>query len=313
MSQCCRPPSPDAASLGPEQTTVTTVSATEVSAGVVRIAGGKSFVGTNTPAIEQDGEGPQRNVTLASYGISPTTVTNAEFERFVAATGYVTEAERIGWSPVFDSSHEHLAHAASVGNQLPWWKIVEGASWNHPEGAQSDLRDRETHPVVQVSWHDANAYARWAGGRLPTEAEWEHAARGGAHAQRFPWGDAEPTDTDIACNIWQGSFPRHNTLADGYLLTAPAKSFEPNSLGLYNMAGNVWEWTQDAFKVRSLSKAAKLRNATAAQHKEKVLKGGSFLCHISYCYRYRIAARMAMSPDSAGSNAGFRLAFSVRT
>jgi formylglycine-generating enzyme len=162
---------------------------------------------------------------------------------------------------------------------------------------------------VQVSWKDAAAFATWAGGRLPTEAEWEHAARGGLPDPRFPWGDAEPTDSRILCNIWQGRFPDHNTLADGHFGTAPANAFAPNGAGLFGMARNVWDWTSDTFRVRSFSRTAKARNYRAAREAEKVLKGGSFLCHRSYCYRYRIAARSALTVESAASNAGFRLAW----
>jgi len=161
---------------------------------------------------------------------------------------------------------------------------------------------------VQVSWADAQAFAQWVGGRLPTEAEWEHAA-GSADGRRFTWGDAEPDDETVLCNIWQGRFPDLNTCRDGYLDTAPARSFAPTDSGFYNLLGNVWEWTADAFRIRSLARVARQRNAEAARFSEKVLKGGSFLCHISYCYRYRIAARMGLSPDSAASNAGFRVAY----
>jgi formylglycine-generating enzyme required for sulfatase activity len=246
---------------------------------------------------------------LKPYALEATTVTNSRFAEFVAATGYVTEAERFGWSAVFLNTAEVLQRARREGSGLPWWHRVDGAAWNTPEGPGSSIEDRMDHPVVQVSWADANAFAEWVGGRLPTEAEWEHAARGGSHAQRFPWGDAEPTDAAVYCNIWQGKFPDFNIETDGYLRTAPAKSFEPNSLGFYNMSGNVWEWTSAPFRVRSNSQVARIRNALALAQNEKLLKGGSFLCHISYCYRYRIAARMALSPDSGSSNVGMRIAF----
>ncbi|WP_248297996.1 formylglycine-generating enzyme family protein [Pelagibacterium lentulum] len=279
---------------------------------MVRLPGGRSFVGTNSPAIPADGEGPERGIVLSAFGLEAVTVTNARFAQFVEATGFVTDAERFGWSPVFLGDAEHLQAATRVGAQLPWWHRIEEASWRHPEGPASSIADRMDHPVVQVSWNDANAFARWAGGRLPSEAEWEHGARGGAVRNRFPWGNDEPDDdAAIFCNIWQGQFPDINTQKDGYLRTAPARSYEPNALGLYNMAGNVWEWTRDAFRVRSVAKHAKARNSQALQNNEKVLKGGSFLCHISYCYRYRIAARMGMSPDSAGSNTGFRVAYDL--
>lgn len=285
---------------------------TGLPADVIRVPGGRSFVGTNAPEIPVDGEGPERAVTLADFALEATTVTNARFAEFVAATGYVTEAERFGWTAVFFGDRHHLDAGNAVGSDLPWWHRIEGADWRRPEGPGSTIADRSDHPVVQVSWNDANAFARWVGGRLPSEAEWEHAARGGAARKRFPWGDAEPDDEAIYCNIWQGNFPHTNTMRDGFERTAPARSFESNVLGFYSMAGNVWEWTHDAFRVRSVSRQAKHRNARALADAEKVLKGGSFLCHISYCYRYRIAARMALSPDSAASNAGFRVAYDLK-
>lgn len=269
-------------------------------------------MGTQAGEIGHDGEEPERATKLADFGLEATTVTNERFAVFVNATGYVTEAERFGWSAVFDNDVAAMASARRQGSGLPWWHRVEDVSWREPEGPGSSIADRMDHPVVQVSWNDANAFAGWAGGRLPTEAEWEHAARGGAVRKRFPWGDQEPDDEDaILCNIWQGRFPDRNTARDGYLRTAPARSFAPNALGFYSMSGNVWEWIRDPFRVRSVSKAARQRNADALRHSEKVLKGGSFLCHISYCYRYRIAARMAMTPDSAGSNTGFRVAYDL--
>lgn len=278
---------------------------------MIRVPGGKSFVGTNQPEIPQDGEAPEREVFLADFGLEAETVTVERFATFVDATGYITEAERFGWSSVFFGDPDHLARATSVGSGLPWWHRIDGAHWRQPEGPGSSIDDRLDHPVTQVSWADANAFAAWVGGRLPTEAEWEHAARGGAVRRRFPWGEAEPTDDAVHANIWQGRFPDHNTGRDGYERTAPARSFAPNPLGFYSMSGNVWEWTRDTFRVRSLARQARLRNAQALAHAEKVLKGGSFLCHISYCYRYRIAARMALSADSAASNAGFRVAYDL--
>ncbi|GHA25020.1 hypothetical protein GCM10007989_20860 [Devosia pacifica] len=285
--------------------------ATGTADSAIHVVGGKSFVGTNAPVVLVDGEGPERAVTLYDFALEATTVTNARFAGFAAATGYVTEAERFGWSAVFSNERESVDRSADSGSHLPWWQQIEGASWRHPEGPGSSLNGRMDHPVVQVSWNDAYAFARWVGGRLPSEAEWEHAARGGPVRKRFPWGDDEPDDANIFCNIWQGRFPDLNTERDGYALTAPVRSFEPNALGFYCMSGNVWEWTHDAFRVRSISKLAKQRNARALQGEEKVLKGGSFLCHFSYCYRYRIAARMAMTPDSAGSNTGFRVAYDL--
>lgn len=268
----------------------------------------RSFVGTDKPAIPADGEGPKRAVNLGAFWLEATTVTNERFAQFVAATGYVTEAERFGWSPVFRLLLGADAPPPSVG-QTPWWAKIDGAYWSEPEGPGSSILGREDHPVVQISWADARAFAAWCGGRLPTEAEWEHAARGGLPDPKFPWGDAEPDDETIYANIWQGKFPHINTLADGYLGTSSVKAFPPNGLGLYGMVGNVWEWTSDPFRVRSLSRQATARNENASATQEKVLKGGSFLCHISYCYRYRIAARSALTAESSASNTGLRIAY----
>ena len=189
-----------------------------------------------------------------------------------------------------------------------WWHRVEGATWAAPNGPGSEADCDPDHPVVQISWNDARAYAAWVGGRLPSEAEWEQAARGGLGDVRFPWGMAEPDDTKtLPCNIWQGRFPEVNTGADGYITTAPARSFRPNGYGLFNMAGNVWEWTGEPYRLRSMRREA--RAQMAARKGYKILKGGSFLCHRSYCYRYRIAARIGNSPDSTTTHQGFRVVF----
>jgi sulfatase modifying factor 1 len=271
----------------------------------------QSYVGTQRPVIEEDGESPLRKIALRGFCLEAHAVTNARFAAFVAATGYVTEAERFGWSTVFRGLLPTDAPYPPSRGPTPWWVKVDGACWSAPEGPGSSIEDRGDHPVVHVSWADARAFAAWCGGRLPSEAEWEHAARGGLENPRFPWGDEEPTDERIFCNIWQGRFPDVNTQADGYVGTCPVTAFAPNRAGLSNMAGNVWEWTSDPFKIRSLASKAKRRNALAARDWEKVLKGGSFLCHSSYCYRYRIAARIPLTPDSAASNVGFRVAYEV--
>jgi len=271
-----------------------------------------SSVGTRRPVIHDDGEGPQRRFTLRGFCLEAHAVTNARFAAFVAATGYVTEAEQFGWSTVFRGLLPADASYPLSQGPTPWWVKVDGARWNAPEGPESSIEERDDHPVVHVSWADAKAFAAWCGGRLPSEAEWEHAARGGLEDPRFPWGDEEPTDELIFCNIWQGRFPEANTQADNYLGTCPVGAFAPNGAGLYNMAGNVWEWTSDPFKIRSLTRKAKQRNSIASRDREKVLKGGSFLCHSSYCYRYRIAARIPLTPDSAASNVGFRVAYDAQ-
>ncbi|SHI34860.1 formylglycine-generating enzyme family protein [Wenxinia saemankumensis] len=277
-------------------------------------AGGRSHVGTRSPAIPEDGEGPPREVRLKPFACDTVPVTNARFAAFVAATGYVTEAERLGWGQVFAPlmADPSLATAAFPGT--PWWVAVPGASWHAPEGPGSGLAARADHPVVHVSAADAAAFAAWAGGRLPGEAEWEHAARGGLPGDpRFPWGAREPDDADfLPANIWQGRFPVEDTGADGHRGTSPVGAYPPNGAGLHDMAGNVWEWTADAFRVRSRKKAAEARNARARSENMRVMKGGSFLCHASYCYRYRIAARSAVAADSGASNTGFRVFYDCR-
>ena len=275
----------------------------------ISIPGGRSHVGIDKPAIPKDGEGPTRFVKLKPFALEAQTVTIGRFAAFVEATGYVSEAERFGWSAVFAGLASKDTIVTGGAPATPWWLRIEGADWRHPDGPDSGIEHRLDHPVTQVSHADAAAFAAWVGGRLPSEAEWERAAHGGVVGRKFVWGDEEPTDTKIFCNIWQGQFPQNNTCADGYMGTAPARSFEPNEGGFYNMAGNVWEWTCDPYRIRSVSGHAKKRNADAIAADERLLKGGSFLCHYSYCYRYRIAARMALTPDSAASNVGFRVAY----
>lgn len=271
------------------------------------IPGGTALRGTDHPVFVVDEEGPLRKKQLKPFRMMETAVTNAMFEQFVAETSFKTEAERFGWSFVFQAADPEPGMTV---HGVEWWRRVDGANWRLINGPGSEDDWHPDHPVVQVSWNDAKAFAQWAGGRLPSEAEWEHAARGRAGDVLFPWGDKEPTDDGYhPCNIWQGRFPDQNTGRDGYVATAPAQSFEPNAYGLYNMCGNVWEWTADPFRLRSLSKRKRamgnqLRGA-------KVLKGGSYLCHKSYCFRYRIAARTGNTPDSATTHQGFRLAFDM--
>lgn len=277
----------------------------------VRLPGGRTTVGTNDSILPRDGEKPARVVRVRPFAIDRAAVTVARFRDFVAATGYQTEAERYGWSFVFHGFLRDPDRHAPLP-RADWWRAVDGATWAHPEGPHSNTDGREDHPVTHVSHTDALAFAAWAGGRLPTEAEWEHAAQGGLNGAKFPWGDVEPDDTDhLPCNIWQGRFPISNTGADGYLGTAPARSYAPNGYGLFNMVGNAWEWTSDPFRIRSLSKAAKAVRAAVAGETRFVVKGGSYLCHRSYCYRYRIAARSSNTPDSTTGHTGFRLAYSV--
>lgn len=276
----------------------------------VVVPGGRSFIGTDHPELAVDGESPLRRARVKSFAIDVCAVTNKRFQKFVDATGYKTEAERIGSSFVFVKLLPLDAPPSYAVAAAPWWRIIEGASWREPLGPSSTDVCIPDHPVVHVSWNDAQAFAKWARGRLPTEVEWEHAARGGLVDVRFPWGDQEPNDFDFfPCNIWQGQFPNQNLGLDGYMGTAPAKSFEPNGYGLYNMVGNTWEYSAQPFKVKSLKKS--VQNAHSDKVGFKLSKGGSFLCHASYCYRYRIAARLGNSPDSSTSHQGFRLVYDV--
>jgi formylglycine-generating enzyme len=276
----------------------------------VRLPGGRFRGGTDASPLPQDGESPARPINVKPFAIDPFAVTNDWFGEFAEATGYRTDAERFGWSLVFAPFVPEGTRGMVSQDGPSWWRRVEGACWKHPEGPHSSLAGRRDHPGVHVSWNDATAFAAWAGGRLPTEAEWEYAAAGGLAKARFPWGDEEPDDAAFQpCNIWQGQFPTFNTQADGYLGTAPADAFAPNGHGLFNMAGNTWEWCADAFRVRSLARTAKQRNESARAADERLLKGGSYLCHHSYCYRYRIAARTGVSADSSAGHVGIRLVF----
>ncbi len=279
---------------------------------ILDIPGGRAEIGTDAPIFDSDGEGPRRFVPLPPFRLDETAVTNERFQRFVAASGHVSEAERYGWSFVFAGHLPKERKGSARVTGAEWWRKVEGACWHAPEGPGSDLAARTNHPVVHVSRRDALAFAAWAGGRLPSEVEWEHAARGGLTGATFPWGNREPDDVGfLPCNIWQGRFPQQDTGADGYRGTAPARDFAPNGYGLYQMCGNVWEWTADAFRVRSLKRAAQALNRAATREGRYLLKGGSFLCHKSYCFRYRIAARIGNTPDSSTSHTGFRVAYNV--
>jgi formylglycine-generating enzyme required for sulfatase activity len=279
---------------------------------MVRLDGGTFRMGTDSGVgFPEDGEGPARDVTVDAFYVDRFAVTNAQFAEFVQATGYTTDAERFGWSFVFEDFLDP-DDRGRVFDDVPgaeWWVAVEGADWLHPEGPSSTvLEDRLDHPVTHVSWRDATAYAEWAGKRLPTEAEWEYAARGGLTGERYPWGDELTPDDEHRCNIWQGEFPEHNTGEDGYLATAPVDAFEPNGYGLYNNAGNVWEWCTDWFSPDyHTTDAYDSDNPTGpADGTERVMRGGSYLCHRSWCNRYRVAARSKNTPDSSTGNMGFR-------
>jgi sulfatase modifying factor 1 len=254
-----------------------------------------------------DGEGPVHPVRLSAFAIDTTSVTNADFAVFVDDTGYRTEAETFGFSAVF-----HLALAADPDDVMgqppgtPWWLGVRGADWRHPGGRHSDLDGLADHPVVHVSWTDADAYCRWAGRRLPTEAEWEYASRGGLDGARYPWGDDLLDGDQWRCNIWQGDFPVTNTVADGFLTTAPVHTFALNDFGLWQTVGNVWEWCADWFDPRTYAGGPHQDPTGPERGTGRVMRGGSYLCHDSYCNRYRNAARTSNTPDSSMGNAGFR-------
>jgi Uncharacterized conserved protein len=254
-----------------------------------------------------DGEGPLHEVRLAPFRIDVHAVTNDDFAAFVEATGFRTESEKLGYSAVF-----HLAFTGDESDVLgrpaptPWWLGVVGADWRHPGGRGSGIDDLGDHPAIHISWNDAQAYCAWAGRRLPTEAEWEYASRGGLDGARYPWGDPLLIDGRWNCNIWQGEFPHANTLDDGYLATAPAQHYLPNGYGLYQTVGNVWEWCQDWYHPGYYRTSLLDDPRGPAAGQQRVLRGGSFLCHDSYCNRYRNSARSQNTPDSAMSNAGFR-------
>ncbi|MGW9053228.1 formylglycine-generating enzyme family protein [[Kitasatospora] papulosa] len=275
--------------------------------GMVLLPGGVFLMGTEDPeGFRADGEGPVREVRVSPFRIDAHAVSNRRFAEFVAATGHVTEAERFGWSYVFAGFlPAALRRGAGRPEGTPWWCGVEGARWDAPEGPRSGIEDRGDHPVVHVSWNDARAYSRWAGARLPTEAEWEYAARGGLEQERYPWGDELTPGGEHRCNIWQGRFPTRNTAEDGYAGTAPADAYQPNGFGLYNMAGNVWEWCQDWWSTtHPAGRRSDPRGPGSGD--TKVMRGGSYLCHRSYCNRYRVAARTRNTPDSTTGNLGFR-------
>jgi formylglycine-generating enzyme required for sulfatase activity len=274
---------------------------------MVLLPGGTFLMGTDdTDGYAQDGEGPVHEVHLHQFWIDRCAVSNTRFAAFVTATGYVTEAERFGWSFVFAGllpddfgPTRRVAHA-------PWWRQVHGADWRHPEGTESHIAGRLTHPVVHVSWNDATAFCHWSGSHLPTEAEWEYAARGGLEQFAYPWGDELEPDGEHRMNVWQGRFPSLNTCADGYYGTAPVDAYPANGYGLHNMTGNVWEWCRDWFSAGYYSRAPRLNPRGPRQGSQRVIRGGSYLCNRSYSYRYRVAARAGNTPDSATGDLGFR-------
>lgn len=277
---------------------------------MVKLDGGLFLMGTDTQeGFQRDGEGPVREVTLDPFYIDAYPVTNSRFAEFVKATGYQTESERLGWSFVFQGHiskerYDELVEATVPG--ASWWCKVSNADWKRPEGPDSNIENRPNQPVVHISWNDALEYCRWAGKRLPSEAEWEYAARGGLEQKLYPWGDELTPDGRHLCNIWQGEFPVSDLAEDGYSAPAPVDAFPPNGYGLYTVTGNAWEWCHDWFHPTYHVSATRTNPVGPVEGSAKVMKGGSYLCHKSYCNRYRVAARTSNTPDSATTNISFR-------
>ena len=303
--------------------------------GMVRIPGGEFTMGSDA-SYASTAEKPGHRVRLDEYWIDETDVTNAQFRDFVQATGYITTAERtptleeimsqaprgapppkpedlVAGSVVF-TPPEHPVDLADVGQ---WQKWTPGANWKQPQGPDSSIVDKDDHPVVHVSWYDATEYAKWAGKRLPTEAEWEFAARGGLDTKKYVWGDEPFSDSKPQCNNFQGHFPDKNTELDGYARTSPVKAFPPNGYGLYDMSGNVWQWCADWWLPDAYTRTAgrgTLVNPTGPESSfdpsvrppERIHRGGSFLCCVGYCFNYRPSARIGCTPDTGMSHVGFR-------
>ena len=261
-----------------------------------------------------DGEGPVREVSLSGFAIDLCAVSNDDFAAFEEETNHVTEAEHFGWSFVFKNHVPKSAFKKDLVRTVPglaWWYAVDRACWKRPEGPGSNVRKRGDHPVTHVSHADARAYCAWAGKRLPSEAEWEHAARGGLEQRAYAWGDELTPGGKHFCNIWQGRFPDRDLAADGYAGTCPVRAFPANGYGLHNVAGNVWEWCADWFSPDYHLTASRTDPGGPPRGSNRVMRGGSFLCHRSYCNRYRVAARTSNSPDSSTANLGFRCARSL--
>ena len=304
--------------------------------GMVWIPGGAFSMGGDNNQARED-EFPKHTVKLDGFFMDVTEVTNAQFAKFVAATGYITTAEKdINWEDLkkqlpSDTSkpEDEILKAASLvfvptesevslQDYSQWWSWSHGANWKHPKGIESDIVGKENLPVVHISWDDANAYCQWAGKRLPTEAEWEFAARGGLEKNTYVWGNDSVVDEKKQCNYWQGIFPYKNDVTDGFFGSAPVKSFSPNGYGLYDMAGNVWEWCADNYNYKYYDEFEKVQITINPKGPlksydpdeplvaKKVMRGGSFLCNESYCSGYRVSARMKSSPDSSMEHLGFR-------
>ena len=297
-------------------------------AGMVWIPGGEFTRGSNNPKM-RDAQ-PLHRVVVDGFWMDKTAVTNEQFAKFVDAIGYVTIAERTPSAADFPGARPEKLVAGSVvftppdgpvplDNHLRWWSYLKGASWRHPEGPDSNIQGREKHPVVHVAWDDAVAYANWAGKRLPTEAEFEFAARGGLDGKKYVWGDEFKPGGKWMANIWQGRFPYENTVEDGFRATAPVGSFPANGYGLYDMAGNVWEWCSDWYRydyyqalaafdrpIRNPPGPADSFDPSERGVNKRVMRGGSYLCTDQYCTAYEVGARGKGAPDSGTDHVGFR-------
>jgi sulfatase modifying factor 1 len=299
--------------------------------GMVWIAGGEFHMGSTSELARRD-EKPVHRVRLEGFWMDATEVTNAQLRQFIEATGYVTTAEQ---APKLEEIMAQLPPGSqpppaemlvpgSLVFTLPstgergGWEWRPGANWRQPQGPGSSIAGKDDHPAVHVSWFDATAYCQWAGKRLPTEAEWEYAARGGLEDKPYVWGEDDPKTDALRANTWQGIFPYQNSGADGYLTTSPARSFAPNGYGLYDMAGNAWEWVQDWYRADTYTRQGGETVVVNPQGPDnsydpreptvpkRVHRGGSYLCHESYCSGYRPSARMKASPDTSLSHTGFR-------
>ncbi len=302
--------------------------------GMVKIPSGTFMMGADNDQASAD-EYPKHKVTVNAFWMDVNEVTNKDFSKFISATGYKTTAERKpDWEEIkkqlpagTPKPAEEMLVAASLvftptkqsvdlNDYGQWWRWVPSADWQHPEGPKSSINGKDNYPVIHVSWDDASAYAKWAGKRLPTEAEWEWAARGGLSNSIYPWGNEPINEGKPKANSWQGNFPNLNTKVDGFYGIAPARSFKANGYGLYDMAGNVWEWCADWYRNDYYAQVTKGAvnptgptdsfDPTEPTIPKKVARGGSFMCNDSYCSGYRVARRMKSSADSGMSNMGFR-------
>ncbi|MFK7772289.1 MAG: formylglycine-generating enzyme family protein [Saprospiraceae bacterium] len=302
--------------------------------GMVLIPSGKLNMGGDNDQADPN-EFPKHQVEVNSFWMDESEVTNQQFKKFIEATKYITIAERpVNWEEIKSSLppntpkpadsllqpgalvFHQLTKQVPLNNPALWWRWTIGADWQHPDGPESNLENKMNHPVVHIAWEDAMVYAKWAGKRLPTEAEWEWAARGGKANTIYPWGNENVNEGKPKANFWQGAFPYKNIMSDGYLTTAPVKSFVANDYGLFDMSGNVWEWCSDWLDVEFYKKSTAAKTNTKGPsvgfnpynpyQQEKVIRGGSFLCNDGYCSGYRNARRMGSSPDTGLNHTGFR-------